>query len=280
MKKNIVCRKVCFFVMTLMLMLLFAGRFSFSIEKAYAGDVTSRIVDDADVLTDEEEAKLRAKLDEISERQKFDVVINTINGGNYSSIVDYADDYFDYSRFYGFGENADGIILVMDYGTRAWGIVTTGKGMNIFTDAGQEYMTNKFMHYLSDGDTYKGFETYANLCDKFIEQYVTEGEAYDVGHLPKDRNMLVVIGGSVIPALILAAIICSILTSQLKTVRGQYKADNYAVKESFYISDAMDFFLYKNVTRTKIEKSSSSSGGSSTFTGSSGRSHGGSSGSF
>ena len=87
MKKNIICRKICFFVMTLMLMLSFAGSFGFSIDKVYAGDVTSRIVDDADVLTDEEEAKLRAKLDVISERQKFDVVINTINGGNYSSIV-------------------------------------------------------------------------------------------------------------------------------------------------------------------------------------------------
>ena len=119
MKKNIICKKVCFFVMTLMLMLLFAGRFSFSIEKAYAGDVTSRIVDDADVLTDEEEAKLRAKLDEISERQKFDVVINTINGGNYSSIVDYADDYFDYSRFSDSASKLnDGVVLVMDYGSR------------------------------------------------------------------------------------------------------------------------------------------------------------------
>jgi hypothetical protein len=280
MKKNIVCRKVCFFVVTLMLMLSFAGSFSFSIDKAYAEGKSRRVVDNADVLTDEEEVNLSQKLDEISERQKIDVVILTVKDEtDKNNIKMYAADYYDYNG-YGFGENADGIILVMDYGTRAWGIVTTGKGMNIFTDAGQEYMTNKFMHYLSDGDTYKGFETYADLCDKFIEQYVTEGEAYDVGHLPKDRNMLVVIGGSVIPALILAAIICSVLTSQLKTVRGQYKADNYAVKESFYISDAMDFFLYKNVTRTKIEKSSSSSGGSSSFTGSSGRSHGGSSGSF
>lgn len=278
MKKNTVCKKISFLLMTFML--LFVGSFGFSIDKAYAGDVTSRIVDDADVLTDEEEAKLRTKLDEISERQKVDVVILTVqNETDKNNIKMYAADYYDYNG-YGFGENADGIILAMDYGSRAWGIVTTGKGMNIFTDAGQEYMTDKFIHYLSDGDTYKGFETYADLCDKFIEQYVTTGEAYDVDHLPKDRNMLFVIGGAVIPALILAAIVCSVLTSQLKTVIEQHKADNYAVKESFYVRDDMDLFLYKNVTKSKIEKSSSSSGGSSSFTGSSGRSHGGSSGSF
>ena len=261
-------------------MLSFAGSFSFSVDKVYAEGKPHRLVDNADVLTDEEEVSLSQKLDEISERQKIDVVILTVqNEADKDNIKMYGADYYDYNG-YGFGENADGIILVMDYGYRAWGIVTTGKGINIFTDAGQEYMTDKFMHYLSDGDTYKGFETYADLCDKFIEQYVTTGEAYDVGHLPKDRNMLVVIGGSIIPALILAGIVCSVLTSQLKTVRGQYRADNYAVKESFYVRDATDLFLYKNVTKTKIEKSSSSSGGSSTFTGSSGRSHGGSSGSF
>ncbi|MGP1434165.1 MAG: TPM domain-containing protein [Catonella sp.] len=280
MKKNTVCKKISFLLMTFMLMLSFAGSFSFSVDKVYSGEKSLRLIDNADVLTDEEEASLSEKLDEISERQKVDVVILTVqNETDKNNIKMYAADYYDYNG-YGFGENADGIILAMDYGSRAWGIVTTGKGMNIFTDAGQEYMTDKFIHYISDGDTYKGFETYADLCDKFIEQYVTTGEAYDVDHLPKDRNMLFVIGGAVIPALILAAIVCSVLTSQLKTVIEQHKADNYAVKESFYVRDAMDLFLYKNVTKSKIEKSSSSSGGSSSFTGSSGRSHGGSSGSF
>lgn len=278
MKGNIVCRKVCFFVMALMLLLSFAGSFGFSIDKAYAEEKSRRLVDNADVLTDEEEVSLSQKLDEISERQKIDVVIVTIKNEEYSTITQYADDYNGSE----FGDDGDGILLAMDFGKRDWALSTKGKAISIFTDAGQEYMTDKFMHYLSDGDTYKGFETYADLCDKFIEQYVTTGEAYDVDHLPKDRNMLVVIGGSIIPALILAAIVCSVLTSQLKTVRGQYQADGYAVKESFYIRDAMDLFLYKNVTKTKIEKSSSSSGGggSSTHTSSSGGTYGGSSGKF
>lgn len=277
MKKNIVCRKVCFFVMAFMLMLSFAGSFSYSIDMAYAGEESRRLVDNADVLTDEEEVSLSKKLDEISERQKIDVIIVTIKNEEYNTITQYADDYNGSE----FGDDGDGILLAMDFGKRDWAISTKGKAISIFTNAGQEYMIDKFMHYLSDGDTYKGFETYANLCDKFIEQYVTKGKAYDVGNLPKERNMLIVIGGSIIPALLLAAIVCSVLTSQLKTVREQHKADNYAVKESFYVRDAMDFFLYKNVTRSKIEKSSSSSGGgSSTHKSSSGGTYGGSSGKF
>ena len=78
MKKNIICRKVGFLVMALMLMLSFAGNFSFSIDKAYAEEKSQRLVDYADVLTDEEEASLSTKLDEISERQKIDVVVLTV----------------------------------------------------------------------------------------------------------------------------------------------------------------------------------------------------------
>ena len=268
--------------MSLMLILSFIGSFNLLFTRAYANEMLPRLVDNADVLTEEEEAKLLKKLDEISERQQIDVVIATVKDEtDNSNIKMYAAEYYDNSG-YGFGESCDGIILMMDYGTRAWGIVTTGKGEKIFTDAGQKYMTDKFMHYLSDGDNYKGFENYAKLCDKFIEHYKADGTAYDVGNLPKDRNMLIVIGGSITPALILAAIVCSVLTSQLKTVREEHTADRYEVKDSFNLREMYDFFLYKNVVRTKIEKSSDSSGGggSSTFTSSSGKSHGGSSGSF
>ena len=129
----------------------------------------------------------------------------------------------------------------------------------------QKYMTDKFLPYLSDGDSYKGFETYADLCNQFIEQYKT-GSAYDVGNLPKTRNLALIIGGSVIPALLLAFVVCYGMTSQLKTVRKQYTAE--------------DFFLYKRLSRTRRESSSSSGGGSSTHTSSSGSSHGGSHGSF
>ena len=266
MKKNKIGKKVYFLVMSLILILSFTSSFSTVFTKVYAEDRLPRLQDKADVLTEEEETSLLKKLDEISERQQIDVVILTMkNQADRSNITAYADDYFDYNGF-GFGSDGDGLVLVMDYGSRAWAISTKGKAISIFTDAGQKYITDKIMPYLSDGDTYKGFETYAELCD--------------VDNLPKERNMPFIIGGAVIPALLLAAIICGILTSQLKTVVEQYQADNYVLKDSFNVTDAQDLFLYKNVVKTKIEKSSSSSGGSSTHTSSSGSTHGGSSGSF
>ena len=262
MKKNRIYKNLSFSIIILIFVLSFVWNFT----RVYAGEITQRLVDEADVLTDGEEEKLLRKLDEISKRQKFDIVINTIENGDYNSIREYADDYFDYNRFETSSKLNDGVVLVMDYGTRDFYISTSGKGKKIINNDKRESIQEVFLSYLSNGDNYKGFETFANLCDKAISQYNT-------------KKLMINLAGSIIPALLLALIVCGVLTSQLKTVREERTANRYEVKNSFYVRDAVDFFLYKNVVRTKIEKHSSS-GGSSTHTSSSGNTHGGGGGKF
>ena len=400
-----------------------------------------RLVDKADVLTDEEEKKLLKKLNKISEEEKVDVVVLTVENEAGKDVTAFADDYYDYNN-YGFGYKGDGIILVVDYGTRDWAISTKGKGIYIFTDAGQKYISDKFVKYLSDGEAYEGFKTYANLCKKFIEQYRT-GAAYDVGNMPKEKSetptedysqrrkaarmvdnakvlstenknmlnskldlassarnadisiltlknevndnnilsyagkyykdnnfglgvsrdgvllvmdfgtntwaiytsgrvvnalpdeakeymtndflpvikegdtytgfiryinlcdkmlanydsgltydeglvpkkekLLDVVKDSVLPALFFSLIICIILTRQLKTVKPELQANNYARQDSFCLTDAEDLFLYKTLSKTRRSRSNSSGssrGGSSTHRSSSGSTHGGSHGKF
>ena len=60
------------------LALLFAVVLCFATStSAFAAESMPRVVDGADILTDAEEADLVATLDEISERQKNDVVVVT-----------------------------------------------------------------------------------------------------------------------------------------------------------------------------------------------------------
>lgn len=61
-----------------------------------------RLMDMADLLSDNEEAALLRALDEVSERQKLEVVIATIDTLDGSDIVAYADDLYDYCQF-GYG---------------------------------------------------------------------------------------------------------------------------------------------------------------------------------
>ena len=173
-----------------------------------------RLVDDANLLSENEVNDLTMKLDEISERQNLDIVIITVNGLDEGhSATSFADDVYDYNGF-GMGENKDGILLLLSMEERDWAITTTGYVIEIFTDAGQKYMVDNFLKYISEGDYYEGFNTFANLSDNFITQ-AREGKPYDSGNLPKEPLSLVWIVYSLIGGAVVAFISTSIMKSSL-----------------------------------------------------------------
>ena len=69
-----------------------------SVLPAFA-EKSPRLVDDADLLTYSEKISLAQKLDEISERQNFDVVIVTVDSLQGKSVAAYADDFYDYGGY-------------------------------------------------------------------------------------------------------------------------------------------------------------------------------------
>ena len=238
-----------------------------------------RLVDDAGLLSEEEQSELSAKLDEISERQAFDVIIVTENSLDGKTATEYADDYFDYNG-YGQGADGDGILFLISMEERDWAISTHGFGIPAFTDAGQQYMTDQFLSYISDGEYAKGFRKYAELCDEFLTQAKT-GDAYDVDNLPKGKLSSFWLPADLIIGLIIAYFRALGKKKSLKTVRSKVSARDYTVKGSLHVTDSSKNLINRVVTsRTISDSSSGSSGGSSTHTSSSGETHGGSSGKF
>lgn len=241
-----------------------------------------RLMDEAGLLSSDEAAEIKAKLDEISERQKFDVVIATVNSLSGKTPREYADDLYDYSGF-GFGENKDGVLFLISMEDRDWYISTTGYGIAAITDAGREYIADKFTGYLSDGDYAEAFRIYANEVDRFVTNAVETGKPYDVGNLPHDPLSLIWIPISLVVGLIIAAGVVGGMKSKLRSVNFAAAADSYVKPGSMNVRESRDMFLYSTVSRTakpKDSDSSGSSGGSSTHTSSSGTTHGGGGGKF
>jgi len=240
---------------------------------AHAAGSSSRLIDNADYLTDSEETALLNKLDEISTRQGLDVVIITIPDLFGEDITDFADVFYDEN-----GYHPDGILLLISDYDREWAISTAGYGITTFTDAGQEYLTGQFLDALSEGEYAEAFDTYAELCDEFITQ-AKGGTPYDVGTLPKGpfhmvRSLLISVGIGLFAALI----VTGSMKGKLKTVHAQAAAAQYVKPGSMNITERREMFLYSQIQRHK--RQAKKSGGSSTHTSSSGRTHGGSSGKF
>lgn len=121
-----------------------------------------RVQDLAGLLSDNEEASLVTKLNELSERQKMDIIVLTTDALNGKTPRDYADDIYDYSNF-GYGESKDGALLLISVEDNDWYISTCGYGITVFTDAGIEYIGNQIKGELSDGNFAGAFDKFAYL---------------------------------------------------------------------------------------------------------------------
>ncbi len=239
----------------------------------------ARVRDSAELLTESEESTLAAKLDEIRIRQKVDIVVVTTTTLNGQTPRDYADDYFDYNGF-GYGENRDGVLLLISTEESDWYISTHGYAITVFTDAGIEYIGGQMRGDLSDGDFAGAFDTFARLSDEFITQAVDGGEPYDTSNMPTEPLSLLWIPISIAVGICVSFVIVGKMKSDLKTVRSQAAANNYMKDGSLSITESQDLFLYNTVSRTAKPKDTDSGGGSSTHTSSSGSTHGGGGGKF
>lgn len=238
----------------------------------------ARLVDNAGLLSASEAAELTDKLDEVSDRQNFDVVVVTTNTLEGKGLEEYSDDFYDYG-----GYRPDGALLLLDMSGRQWHITTSGYGIDALTDEGQRYMADRFGGKLSDGDFYGAFETFADDCDTLVTN-AKEGNIYDVGNtFEKETEKKVPRGwifGSALIGFLASLTGAKREKDKLKTVRYKGNARDYVRAGSMQVSRGNDIFLYRNISRTLRADDRRKSGGSTIHTGSSGHTHGGSSGKF
>ena len=102
-------------------------------EKTKVVENTVKVIDDAELLTNEEETKLYKQVQKYIEKYNMDMVIVTINHNNKASSMEYADDFYDYNN-YGIGDDKSGVLFLIDMQKRKMWISTTGSAIEIYND--------------------------------------------------------------------------------------------------------------------------------------------------
>lgn len=239
------------------------------------------VVDNADLLTQTEENELSEKLQDISDKLQFDVVVVTTNSTGSKTATEYADDYFDYNG-YGRGSNNDGALFLVDMGDRKWAISTSGYGIEAIVDSALDDMEEEIVPYLKSGDYDGAFNEFADLTYDIVND-AKNGKSYSNSTTSTTKNHKN-IGTNLIVAFSIGAgislIIILVYRSKLKPVKFQKEAKEYIVPGSFNLRRSDDVFLYFNITKVPIPKNNDSDDSGSFHSSSSGSSHGGSSGSF
>ena len=247
------------------------------------------VVDNGELLTADEEAKLCDLLAQVGNVHGIDIVVLTTDSLDGKSAMTYADDFYDYN---GYGD--DGVLLLVSMSEREWWVSTAGKCIPAIDSYSIE---RSILTDLSVGHYYDAFTAFAECCDRLMmaagsdsfpekDDYNSDydpGDDYDYDYTEEKPSLIQGLGICLVIGIVAGGIVVLIMMSQLKSVRSQPGASSYVKPGSLRLSVSRDLFLYQNTTRRPKPKDNGSSGGRSSggvHRSSSGRSHGGGGGRF
>ena len=238
------------------------------------------VTDDAGLFTDEQRQALEQWAAALSKEYEFGVYIVTLEDfkdyTRSSSIEKFAVQLYDEYAL-GWGSDRAGVMLMLSMAERDYDLDFNSKRANeIFTEAGRDWMENRFLLYFRSDDFYGGFKEYLNTCQEYLEaarngQPVGEGQK-SVHDAQKPSVAIALIPGAVV-ALLVGIFTCA----PMWTAGIKRDADQYVVQGSLNLRRRSDMFLHRSVSRRPRETKTSTSGGSHSY---SSGSHSGRSGKF
>ena len=240
---------------------------------------TERVFDYGDVLTDQEENKLRKLIAKREKQTGCDIVLVTLHESlkdyaraiepnvKYSEFVRvYAEEFYEDHNFGYNKSNGDGVILVdnwywEDDGKIYTWFCTTGKVKDAYSDADIDHILDNVYVYV-ESNPYRAYKTYVN-------DFYHDMMGINVVHINVPRFMPWLAG-------IIAAVIFIACNWRAKRGAKTTTATTYVngMEPRFRVRE--DRFLRKSVTQHKIESSSGGGGGGGhSGGGGGGGSHGG-----
>lgn len=215
------------------------------------------VYDEADLLTDDEEAKLTEMAADLS--AQYDCGIHLAVVEDYTELSDargieaFAEEFY-HENLLGFGAERNGILLTLSMAERDYDLCAYGEAAHTaFTDYGKEVLSEEFLDDFGYDDWYSGFYDYVIACGDLLEE-AESGTPVDVGsgHMAFGTRLLIIF----VPSLLIALIVCLVFLSQMKTARRRGNAADYVCDGGIHMYIRQDFFTHRTTRRQVIQSSS------------------------
>lgn len=232
-------------------------------------NASEKVYDFANLFEESDEDLIYNQITNFINDTGLDMAIVTTNYNSKMSVMEYADDFYDYNDF-----SRDGILFLIDMDTREYYVSTTGKAMFYFDDNRIDYILDNLYSDMVNGD-YKSavLGVISDAKGYYDSGVITNKYTFDSnGKIVRKTPWLVLVGIS----LGVSFIVVMILRGKNKKVKISKDADKY-LKGTLTLTKKEDRFLFRNTQKiySPISDSGGSSGGFSSHSGSSGVSHGG-----
>ena len=222
------------------------------------------MIDEAELFSEDEEAELFGRIEEIRDTYDFDVTILTMN-----EIPDDSYDlryYFDW--YEGLDPTRDGVVVGvnMDEFNREFSLSARNFGIEAFTEEAQDFVHEEVPPLLTDGEYFEAFNLFLDQTEEFLET-AKAGEPYE-----KPVDILTVLIFVVALPLILALLIAWLIVrfvfvAQMKTAVIKTEAKEFMVKDSLILEENSDVFTHESESRVYDPPSENKGGGSSSSSG-------------
>ena len=222
------------------------------------------VFDDAGLLTSEEISDLEKAINKLEDAHSIDIVIMTSDQFYYvDDIRVWAADFYDYGGF-----RTDGLIFAINMASREYAIVSSGNIQGVFNSGRIDEMLDKLITPMRNGQYYSAGLSFLNDSRHFLE---------NPNAINTDIAIEAMTFGLVVSSVVTMAFVLTNISS-MRLKDGKKQANDYIKPQSLKLTYQNDLYLYSNISRTYINRSSgnnSRSGGhnSSSFQSSSGRSH-------
>ena len=183
-------RNVLIVILTLLLCLC-------PLVSAHAAADDPFIVDDANLLSVQEEARLQATLSSISQQYQAQIVIVTTNSVPGDDIDEYLDTYYD-SQSLGYGQNHDGVLLLLCMDLREYRILSNGYAAKAINNNRIDRISDIIVSDLSNGNYYDAFTSFADQCVYYLDGHL-HGFPFDAG-----KNLLIALCIGIVVGLLVA----------------------------------------------------------------------------
>ena len=230
------------------------------------------LVDDADLLSDEEEAQIIQRIYNIYKEHDFDVTILTMpKVPNGVDLLTYCDWYTELDVI------SDGVVfgISMNPSNREYATSTRNKGIRVFSSDALDVIDLEIKPLLKEENFFKAINEYLDYTEKFLER-----SKYGGSYKAPISLFNIIIFIILIPiflALMLSVVIVEFgIVKKMNTTENATKANNFFKGNKLILNIKRDDFIREHTDKVYSPKSKSSGGNRS----GAGGSRGGRSGSF
>lgn len=231
-------------------------------------DTRPYVFDEADLLSDAEEANLTALAADITAEYPIDVYVVAVNDFRElgaSNAYDAAKTYYE-SHSLGYGAGRDGMLLLLSMDDRDYALVAKGDyATTNLTDYGRQKLSEEFLDDFRRDDWYGGFEDYYKVTKDYLYEAKTNRPVDIYPKDPPDPKKVRSLGAaiSLLLGYLAATFTCAGMKSKLRSVKAASSANRYLNAGSVNFSDRSEVFTHTTQVRTPIPRQSRDDGGSS-----------------